>query len=43
LRRLPGFETRCELDGFLMTHRVRANVTLEDVRRDLQDLKSLGL
>jgi hypothetical protein len=43
LRRLPGFETRYECDGFLKTHRVRANVTVEDVRRDLQDLKSPGL
>jgi len=43
LRRLLGFETRYELDGFLKAHLVRANVTVEDVRRDLQDLKSLGL
>jgi hypothetical protein len=43
LRRLPGFETRYELDGFLKAHRVRANVNVEDVRHDLQDLKSLGL
>jgi hypothetical protein len=40
LRRLPGFETRYELDGFMKAHRVRTNVTVEDVRRDLPDLKS---
>ena len=42
LRRLLGFETRYELDGFLKAHRVWANVTIDDLRRDVQDLKSLG-
>lgn len=42
LRRLLGFETRYELDDFLKAHHVGANVTIEDVRRDVQDLKSLG-
>ena len=32
-----------ELDDFLKAHQVWANVTIEDVRRDVQDLKSLGL
>jgi hypothetical protein len=43
LRRLLGFETRYELDGFLKAHQVWANVSVDDVRRDIQDLKSLGL
>ena len=43
LRRLLGFETRYELDGFLKAHQVWARVTIEDLRRDVQDLKSLGL
>ena len=43
LRRLLGFETRYELDGFLKARRVRANVAIDDLRRDVQDLKSLGL
>jgi hypothetical protein len=43
LRRLLGFETRYELDGFLKAHQVWANVTIDDLRRDVQDLKSLGL
>lgn len=43
LRRWLGIETRYELDGFLKAHQVWAKVTIEDLRRDLQDLKSLGL
>jgi hypothetical protein len=43
LRRLLGLGTRYELDGFLKDHRVPADVTIEDVRRDVHDLKSLGL
>ena len=43
LRRLLGFETRYELDGFLKAHQAWANVTIDDLRRDVQDLKSLGL
>lgn len=43
LRRLLGFETRYELDGFLKAHHVWAKVTIDDVRRDIEDLKSLGL
>jgi len=43
LRRLLGFETRYELDEFLKTHQVWADVTIDDLRRDVQDLKSLGL
>ena len=43
LRRLLGLETRFELDDFLKAHQVSPNITIEDVRRDVQDLKSLGL
>ena len=43
LRRWLGFETRYELDGFLKAQEVWADVTIEDLRRDLQDLTSLGL
>jgi hypothetical protein len=42
LRRLLGFETRFELDGFLKAHQVEPNVTIEDLRREVQDMKSLG-
>ncbi|MFN0165261.1 MAG: UPF0175 family protein [Bryobacteraceae bacterium] len=34
VRRLLGFSTRYEVDGFLKTHGVGEPVTLEDVRRD---------
>lgn len=43
LRRLPGFETRYEFDGFLKRHRVFDQLTLDDIRQDLGDLESLGL
>lgn len=43
LRRALGFETRFELDDFLKAHQVGPNVTLDDLRRDVQDLQSLGL
>lgn len=43
LRRLLGLETRYELDGFLKVHGVVADVTIDDLRRDLGDLESLGL
>jgi hypothetical protein len=43
LRRLLGLETRYELDGFLKVHGVAADVTIDDLRRDLHDLESLGL
>ena len=43
LRRLLGFETRYELDEFLKANHVLANVTIDDLRRDVLELKSLGL
>jgi hypothetical protein len=43
LRRLLGFGTRYELDGFLKAHEVWADYTVEDLHREVQDLKSLGL
>ena len=43
LRRLLGFETRDELDGFLKAHDVLTEVSLEELDRQMQDLHSLGL
>ena len=44
LRRLLGFETRHELDGFLKAHAVLEDLpTLADLERERQDLRSLGL
>ena len=42
LRRLLGIGTRYELDGFLKAHQVWVEYTVEDFRRELQDLKRLG-
>jgi hypothetical protein len=42
LRRWLGFETRYELDGFLKEHGVFMNVTIEDLRRDVETLERLG-
>ena len=43
LRRLLGFETRYELDGFLKAHGIYEDYTLEDFERDRETLRSLGL
>jgi hypothetical protein len=42
LRRLLGFTSLDELDGFLKTHEVWTDYSVEDFRRELQDLKRLG-
>jgi Uncharacterised protein family (UPF0175) len=42
LRRLLGFGTRYQLDGFLKAHDVYEEYTLEDLERDREDLKRLG-
>lgn len=41
LRRLLGFNTGYQLDGFLKAHGVWADVTIEDLRQDVRDLESL--
>ena len=43
LRRMLGLETPYELDGFLKVHGVVADVSIDDLRRDVSDLQSLGL
>ena len=43
LRRLFGFETSYEIDGFLKAHNVFDEYTLEDFSRERAALKSLGL
>ena len=42
LRRLLGYETRYELDGFLKAHDVWMNYTIEDLRREVATLEQLG-
>lgn len=43
LRRLLGFATRGELDGFLKARGVDEAMTLAELERDRQDLDRLGL
>jgi hypothetical protein len=43
LRRLLGFETRYELDGFLKAHEVWLEYGLEDLERDRDTHRKLGL
>jgi hypothetical protein len=43
LRRLLGFETRYQLDGFLKSHGVYEDYTMEDFDHDRDALKQLGL
>ncbi len=41
LRRMLGFETRYELDGFLKEHSVYEGFTLEEVEQQVEGLKQL--
>jgi hypothetical protein len=43
LRRVLGFETRFELDGFLKAHGINEGMTLDEFAREQQDLDRLGL
>ena len=43
LRRLLGFETRYELDGFLKEHEVWLDYSIEDLERDREAHGKLGL
>ena len=43
LGRLLGFGTRYELDGFLKAHGVYEDYTMEDLEREREDLRRLGL
>lgn len=42
LRQLLGIETRYELDGFLKARGVYEPITIDDIRRDLADLKAFN-
>jgi hypothetical protein len=42
LRRLLGFTTRYELDGFLKAHAIWTDYTIEDFQREREDLRRLG-
>lgn len=43
LRRLLGFDTRGELDGFLKTHGINEGMNLAEFEQDRRDLDRLGL
>ena len=43
LRRLLGFETSDQIDGFLKAHDVWIDYTLEDLERERASLQRLGL
>ena len=43
LRRLLGFETSHEIDGFLKAHDVYEDCTLQDLEDELEGLKRLGI
>ena len=43
LRRLLGYQTRMEVDGFLKEHGVELEYTLEDLERDRETHRRLGL
>jgi len=43
LRRLLGFETRYQLDAFLKAHELYEDYTLEDLERELEGLRRLGV
>jgi hypothetical protein len=42
LRRLLGFETRHELDGFLKAHRVYEDFTVEEIEEQARAIERLG-
>jgi hypothetical protein len=42
LRRLLGFATRYQLDGFLKAHNVFEKYSMEDLEREREDLRRLG-
>jgi hypothetical protein len=43
LRELLGYETRAALDGFLKTHAVFEEYTLDDLEEERRDLSRFGL
>ncbi len=43
LRRLLGFGTRYQLDGFLKAHDVYEDYTMQDLEQELEGLRRLGI
>jgi hypothetical protein len=43
LHQLLGYETRMEVDAFLKSHGVKLEYTLEDIERDRETHRQLGM
>jgi hypothetical protein len=43
LRRILGFETSYQIDGFLKAHEIWIDYTIEDLQRERETLRSLGI
>jgi hypothetical protein len=43
LRQLLGYETRVQVDAFLKSHGVELEYTLEDLERDRETNRQLGI
>jgi hypothetical protein len=43
LRRLLGFETGDQIDGFLKAHEVYEDATLQDIENEIEGLRRLGV
>ncbi len=43
LRRLLGFGSRYQLDGFLKAHEVYEDYTMQDLEQELEGLRRLGI
>ena len=43
LRQLLGYETRMEVDAFLKSHGVELEYTMEDIERDRETHRRLGM
>ena len=43
LRRLLGFRTSYQIDGFLKAHNVYEDYTMEELERELEGLRRLGI
>jgi hypothetical protein len=43
LRRILGFETSYQIDGYLKAHEIWIDYTIEDLERERETLRSLGV
>ncbi len=43
LRRILGFETSYQIDGFLKAHQIWIDYTIEDLERERETFRNLGI